>query len=226
MDAGKLLDGILTTGRVYLEKGKRFAEEQMDLPREGAERDAKIDGMKKGALAAGGLALLLGTRGGRWLTGSALKVGGLAALGGIAYHAYQSWNTTDQDTQPVHRLAGADAEARSLLLLRAMIAAAKADGHVDAQELSRIEAGIEKMGLADADAEFLKNEIRQSLDIDTLVAAVKDKEVAAEVYLVSRIMVDVQNSAEKLYLQELALKLGLEPGEIDSLESGLENEKV
>lgn len=221
MDTRQLIDGILASGKTYLEKGKQLAEEQINLPEEGPERDAKIDGLKKGALAAGGLALLLGTRSGRWLTGNALKIGSLAALGGIAYQAYKNWGGADQSARPVHQLTGPDAEARSKLLLRSMIAAAKADGHIDASEQKRIEAEIEKMGLADVDAGFLRDEIRQPLDIEALVAAVPDKEAAAEVYLLSRIIVDVQNDMEKSYLQELASKLGLKPEEVDSLESRL-----
>lgn len=219
MDPGKLLDDIFTTGKNYLEKGKQLAEEQIDLPKEGAERDAKLDGLKKGALAAGGLALLLGTRGGQWLTASALKLGGLAALGGVAYQAYKNWDGAEQNLRPVHELTGSDAEARNLLLLRAMIAAAKADGHINAQEQARIETEIEKMGLVDVDAGFLKNEIRQSLDLDALAASVPGKDAAAEVYLMSLMVVDVQNDMEKSYLRELALKLGLKADEVESLES-------
>ncbi len=222
MDTRQLLEGFLASGKNYLEKGKQLAEDKINLPEAGPERDAKIDGLKKGALAAGGLALLLGTRSGRWLTGNALKIGGLAALGGIAYQAYKKWDGSNQDAKPVHELAGPDADARSRLLLRAMVAAAKADGHIDADEQMQIEAGIEKMGLESVDAELLKNEIRQPLDVDALVAAVPDKEAAAEVYLLSRVIVDVQNDAEKAYLQELAWKLGLRPEEVDSLESQLE----
>jgi len=226
MDAGKLLDGIFMSGKNYLEKGKKLAEEQINLPKDGAERDARIDGLKKGALAAGGLALLLGTRSGRWLTGSALKIGGIAALGGIAYQAYKNWNGAEQDFRPVHELAGPDADALNMLLLRAMIAAAKADGHIDAQEQSRIEAEIGKMGLVDVDAEFLKNEIRQSPDVNALAATVPNREAAAEVYLISRIIVDVQNDMEKSYLRELASKLGLKDEEVDSLESHIGKDDV
>ncbi len=221
MDTRQLIDGILASGKTYLERGKQLAEEQINLPEEGPERDAKIDGLKKGALAAGGLALLLGTRSGRWLTGNALKIGSLAALGGVAYQAYKNWSGADQNARPVHQLTGPEADARSKLLLRAMISAAKADGHVDASEQKRIEAELEKMGLADVDAQFLRNEIHQALDIDALVSAVPDKEAAAEVYLLSRIVMDVQNDVEKAYLHELASKLGLESQEVSSLESQL-----
>jgi len=221
MDTRQLLDGLLASGKNYLEKGKQFAEEKINLPDAGPERDAKIDGLKKGALAAGGLAFLLGTRSGRRLTGSALKIGGLAALGGVAYQAYKNWQGADQNVRPVHELVGSDADTRSRLLLRAMVAAAKADGHIDADEQMRIEAEIEKMGLERVDVELLKDEIRRPLDTDALAAAVPDKEAAAEVYLLSRVIVDAQNDVEKAYLQELAWKLGLKPEEVDSLESQL-----
>ncbi len=221
MDIGKLLDDILASGKEYLEKGKQFAEKQIDLPEQGAEREAKLDGLKKGALAAGGLALLLGTRSGRWLTGNALKVGSLAALGGIAYQAYRNWSGVDQNARPVHQLEGPAAERRNLLLLRAMIAAAKADGHIDAQEQARIEAELTRMG-AGEDSEFLKREIANSLDTDALAAAVDSKEAAAEVYLVSRLLVDTKNEAEKAYLDHLATKLGLQPDEVNSLESRIQ----
>ncbi len=218
MDTGKLIDELLASGKHYLDKGKQLAEEQINLPKEGSERDAKLDGLKKGALAAGGLALLLGTGAGRRLTGSALKLGSLAALGGIAYKAYQNWQGA-KDATPVQELTGPAAEARNTLLLRAMIAAAKADGHIDVREQAHIEAELKKMNLADTESEFFQHELGHSLDIDAIAAAVDSKPVAAEVYLASRIVMNIQNNTEKAYLDELASKLGLNAEEVTSLES-------
>ena len=49
---------------------------------------------KDNPLAAGALvAVLLGTGTGRKVTGSALKLGGLAAVAGLAYKAYQNYQT-------------------------------------------------------------------------------------------------------------------------------------
>ena len=82
------------------------------------------------------------------MTGSALKLGGLAAIGGLAYKAYQNYQN---GKQPARRAAGrspnccrrrADTDFNpaqapqgeaefTLALVRAMIAAAKADGHID-----------------------------------------------------------------------------------------------
>ena len=146
------LDDLLKTGREYAEKGQKMAEEKLNINAEGDKRDATLDGMKKGALAAGALALLLGTGAGRKLTGSALKIGSLAAVGGIAYKTWQNWqeeqakkvadeaeaaqkvevNLTKALT--VDKLEGDEAEERSQILIKAMMAAAKSDGKIDDAE--------------------------------------------------------------------------------------------
>jgi len=50
MNTKSLLDELLKTGKDIAVKGKSIAEEQLQMPAEGAERDAKIDGIKIGQL--------------------------------------------------------------------------------------------------------------------------------------------------------------------------------
>ena len=51
---------------------------------------------KDNPLAAGALvAVLLGTDTGRQVGGAALKLGGIAAIGGLAYKAYQNYKNGD-----------------------------------------------------------------------------------------------------------------------------------
>ena len=65
----------------------------------GAERMAQAKdfasknsgGLAIGAAAGGLLGLLVGTDAGRKVGGTALELGALAALGGLAYKAYQNW---------------------------------------------------------------------------------------------------------------------------------------
>ena len=89
MDTQKLLEQILKSGQHMLDRGQEIAEDKLSIPEQGTERDAMLAGLGKGALITGGLAALLGTSAGRRLTGGTLKLGGLAAIGGLAYQTYQ-----------------------------------------------------------------------------------------------------------------------------------------
>ena len=90
MDTEKLLEQILKSGQQMLDRGQEIAEDKLSIPEQGAERDAMLAGLGKGALLTGGLAALLGTSAGRRLTGGTLKLGGLAAIGGVAYQQWHS----------------------------------------------------------------------------------------------------------------------------------------
>lgn len=230
MDTKSFLDELLKSGKDLAGKGQAIAEEKLQMPAEGAERDAKMDGLKKGAMAAGVLALLLGTKGGRTLTGSALKIGSLAAIGGIGYKAYQNWvaekNATDKQYKDMaedigkdnansgtlvnfDKLDEKDAENRSQILLKAMIAAAKADGHVNSKEVVAIEEQITKLGLGDDTAALIQDEIAKPLDVKDVAALANDQAMAAEIYLVSAVICNRENSMEREYLDSLAQELGL-----------------
>ena len=59
---------------------------------------------KDNPLAAGALvAVLLGTGTGRQVTGTALKLGGIAAIGGLAYKAYQNYKNGDKPADAAGR---------------------------------------------------------------------------------------------------------------------------
>ncbi len=230
MNTKSFLDELLKTGKDLAGQGQAIAEEKLKMPAEGAERDAKMDGLKKGAMAAGVLALLLGTKGGRRLSGSALKVGSLAAIGGIGYKAYQNWmaekNATEQEYKDMAQDIGKDnasegtlvnfdklddkeTENRSQILLKAMIAAAKADGHVNSKEVIAIEEQITKLGLGDDTASLIQEEIAKPLDVKEVAALANDQAMAAEIYLVSAVISNRENSMEREYLENLATEMGL-----------------
>ena len=104
----------------------------------------------------GGLAaILLGTKTGREFGGEALKLGGMAAVGALAYKAYRDWQAGKDvpaappaqpsvpmlpapSGTPFNPSSESGQQKLARHLLRAMIAAAKSDGHVDAQEQARI----------------------------------------------------------------------------------------
>jgi len=70
MDASNVLESMLNDGRNMVAVAQDKAEAHFDIPEAGPERDAMVDGMQKGAMAAGALALLLGTKSGRRLGGA------------------------------------------------------------------------------------------------------------------------------------------------------------
>jgi uncharacterized membrane protein YebE (DUF533 family) len=205
----------------------------------GDSKDGKRGGMSSGTLkgaALGGIAgLLLGSKGGRKLGGSALKAGGMVALAGLAYKAWQAWQEQQnqqstvaqepRDVTPTPKetfLPRQQSEQNelSLTLLSAMISAAKADGHIDAAEQTRIFAKLDRSNLSAEEKGFLMDEIRKPLDIDALVAKAKTPERAAEIYAASLMAIDPDGSSELEYLDTLARRLNLDPG----LRASLENE--
>ncbi len=193
--------------------------------------------MKKGAIAAGVLALLLGTGAGRRVTGSALKIGSLAAIGGIGWKAYQNWMAQKQVTNqeikdiaedariiPVNELSEEQANKRSEILLKAMIAAAKADGHVNSKEMAGISEQINKLKLDGEVADLIQAEIAKPLDIKEIAAMAENQEMAAEIYLVSAVVTDKENTMEREYLETLARTMELPDALVAQLRAVKEEE--
>jgi uncharacterized membrane protein YebE (DUF533 family) len=196
-----------------------------------ARRQATTGAMAGAAgLAAG---MLMGKSGGK-LLGKATKYGAIAALGGLAYHAWQRSRTqttvagsieAPADYQPAPKNEAflpppQDEAARDRLgqaLVRAMIAAAKADGRIDAEENLRIFARLEAMDLDPQSKAFVFDELSAPLNLDAVVAGADTPEHAAEIYAASLVAMDADTPAEKAYLQMLAARLGLEPALVDEM---------
>lgn len=176
-----------------------------------------------GGAAAGGLAsILLGSKSGKKLAKTALKVGGTAALAGLAYKAYQTWQQnqsgsatpapTDATGTVFLPTATAERDDLSLVLLRAMISAAKADGHVDAAEQKKIFSKLDETGLDTEAKAFVIDEMRKPLNIDAVVADATSPERAVEIYAASVLAIDADDPSEQAYLAMLAARLKLDPG--------------
>lgn len=226
MDAKKLLDEILGAGQELSTRGRDYAEQKLDLPPAGQERDAMLANMGKGAAVAGALALLLGTKSGRKLGGKAIKLGGIAALGGVAYKAYQGWQAqnsvaAEPAVVPLNQ-DPSNVDQRSLRLLRAMISAARADGHIDNEERRRINEQVTHLGLDASAAEFIQQELEKPLNPVDIALGVSGPEEAAEVYLASLTVLDLDNPMEEAYLQHLATALGLDAALIAQIHQQLD----
>src|SRR5690606_18961515 len=121
------------------------------------------------------------------------------------------------EPQTVDRLSGPQLEDHSQAILRALIGAAKADGHIDERERGLIDGELAKLGTDPALVRWFDQELRKPLDPADVASAATTPEMAAEMYVASVLMVDEDSFMERAYLQELARQLRLEPGLVAEL---------
>ncbi|EMB48388.1 putative Inner membrane protein [Vibrio mimicus CAIM 602] len=160
-------------------------------------------------MGGGLLGMLLGSKKSKKWGKSALKVGGAAALGALAYKVYNDWNANQKgNTTPTP--FDENNPRHELIILKAMIAAAKADGHVDDQEMARIQQAIEELGSDNQVQQLVEQELRKPLDPAEIARFAQNPAQASELYLASLLIADEQNFMEKAYLNELAKQLGLD----------------
>lgn len=221
MDVNQIIQGFLgsTTGTSEAKRsGQQDSGKSAGLP----------DGLLGGAAAGGMVALLLGTKKGRKLGGKAIKYGGMAAVGGLAYKAYRDWQTQKTSGTEAHPLSlprppvdsGFDVEHDSdvegedfrLALLRAMISAAKADGHVDREEHLRLREQMEKLEIGTEEKAVLFDYFSASSDAAEVAGLARTEAQRAELYLASTLAVDPDTAEERQYLDALAGHLSLPEG--------------
>lgn len=186
-------------------------------------------------IAGGLLALLLGTRSGKGVAGSAIKLGGLAAIASMAYQAYQNHqrgqaaqtgaggaSTGGAEPEFLPPPAGTDfdparapqgEEEFALTLVRAMIAAARADGHIDDDERRRILDRVKLAGLDAESEQFLMGELAAEAQ-------------RVELYTASRLAIEPDSRAERGYLDHLAGRLKLPDALVDHIEATVSSAKV
>jgi len=182
-----------------------------------------LSGAAGGALAAGAMNLLMGNKKARKVSGNLAMYGGLAALGVVAYKAYDNWQKNQpgmvmHEPRTIDRLGGAQAEEHSQAILRALIGAAKADGHIDERERKLIDAEISKIGGDPQLVRWFDQELQKPLDPAEVAAASRSPEMAAEMYIASVLVVDEDSYMERAYLQELSRQLKLDPSLVSELE--------
>lgn len=220
MSFGKLLEGLMQAAGQTASRGSK---------------EVRWEQVGAGAAVGGALGLLLGNKSRKLggMGGKAVKYGSVAALGYAAWKVYEQHQRNQQQAAqaspaapaampPANPWQGAlpapALELHSRLMLKAMIAAAKADGHVDERERGLIEAELQRQNADPSERSWLEQELRRPLDPAEVAAAVTAPEQAAEVYLASVLVADETSFMERAYLDELARQLRLP----DSLKRDLE----
>ena len=141
MNTRGLLDQLLKSGQEMLEKktgasngapGTRTNKGGLGDVLGAGGLGGLLSGVGGGAMATSVLGMLLGSKGGRKYGGQALTYGGLAALGVLAYKAYGNWQANQgkapqNEPQTIDRVPPVQVEEHSQAILKALVAAAKAN---------------------------------------------------------------------------------------------------
>ncbi|MEO9903356.1 tellurite resistance TerB family protein [Nisaea sp.] len=204
-----------------------------------------------GGLAAGGLlGVLLGNKKARKnvgkFAGGVVGYGGAAALGALAFRAYQNWQDGKSAQTPVTAAPNpgssgsvptlpppapvgskfdpaaapaADGRSFELALVLAMIGAANADGHIDAEEQKLI---FERVGATELEASekgFVFDALAKPPSLQEVADFADGPEQGAEIYLASRLAIDPDHPMEQAYMEALAARLSLPAELVAHLES-------
>jgi uncharacterized membrane protein YebE (DUF533 family) len=188
-------------------------------------QNSALNSFGGGAAVGGVLGLLLGGKGLRKMAGGALGYGGAAVLGALALRAYQNYQQgkAAQGAAPFtpaelaqvppaqlpHALPAADGSPFELLLMRAMIGAAKSDGHIDPQEQQLVFEQVERLGLDAESKAAVFDLLAKPLDLSKLDASVGSEAQRAEIYLAARLATDGNHPGERAYLDALASRMQL-----------------
>ena len=226
---GGVLGGLLTSlgGRASDPEAdkQRFlalARQAMASPRQELAQNNPI--------AVGGLGALVGTLvgGGRGAIGGGL----LAVLASLAYSALRPGDAGEPSAAPSSGSGGYavpvantpdELQRMALLVLRSMIQAAKADGHIDAAEIERIMGKIDEHDPDSTAAArlFVLEQMRGASDIDVLVREVRSPVDAAECYAAALLAIEMDTPVEIAYMARLASALGLQDATVARLHASL-----
>jgi len=181
-----------------------------------------LNGLVRGAL---------GSRKKSWKRASRAARGGglvnartLLAAAGVAWGLYETW----QGQQAPPQLPGAAAPpppgedsglpAPVLRLLRLMVSAARADGELGPAERERILAEAREVG---AEA-LVRRELESPRPLGEIVAGVTDPQFKEQLYTLAFTIVradEAVTGGERIYLAQLANRLGLDASAVSRLES-------
>lgn len=110
----------------------------------------------------------------------------------------------------------------AVLLIRAMIAAANADGVIDQTERNNILKRLQAVDLSPEEHGFIVQELLAPADLETIVGGVTSPEMAGQVYTVSLMAIDVDTEQERRYMSTLASRLGLDESTVEQIHRSLE----
>ncbi len=141
--------------------------------------------------------------------------GGSAAGGGLGALLNQALGGT-----PASQIeATPDQEKEAEIMLRAMIAAAKADGEIDAEEQRKL---TEHLGddVTQEELELVRREMTSQTSLEDLIQSVP-RGMEQQVYFMSLLAIDLDSQAEAQYLDKLAQGLNISQQQANAIHEQL-----
>lgn len=228
--ARRVDDATGASGHMRDAVGKATGQSPDDLLAQLKDLIAKNQ-MGAGAAAGGLGAVVLGTQTGRAIAAKALKLGGLALIGGLAYKALQNYQQGkplingpgQMSFEPAPHGSGYETAAvtneAATLYIKAMIAAAAADGRIDANEQQKVLGSLKQAGLDRHAEEFLANELNSPATVEDLIQHVRTEEEAVQLFTAARISIDLDTQEEHDFLVALARGLQLDGQLVQHIDS-------
>ena len=161
-------------------------------------------------LGVGSLVALLGAV----LPKDVVKTAAVVGAGAIAWNFYKKWST-NKEQQAAEIPAAQEAlppaeDPAAMLMLRAMVYAARADGHIDAAEQERI-GKLTQQFLPGRNSQAIVDElVREPLNLDLLASQMQSQEQREDLYRLSCLVLDIDHFMERGYLDALAGALAID----------------
>ncbi|MGX8718455.1 MAG: tellurite resistance TerB family protein [Desulfovibrio sp.] len=208
------------------------ALQQMSRQAGGAVRTAgrNAPGGMGGLMGAGAIGAILGSMAG----GSGRAPAGLLGMGAVALNFYRKWaqakqaeaaepqRAPQQDPymrDPFAQAGRVPVDPTSLLIMRAVIFAARADGSIDAAEQQRIGVLFQSLLQGQNVGRELEQMQKEPLDPRAIAREVRSEEQAEDVYRLSCCVIDIDQFMERTYLDALAASLGISSARKSELEA-------
>lgn len=213
----------------------------------GAGTQGAFGGAASGALVS----LLMNPKSRNLIQKNAVKVGGMAALAGIGYYAYQKWqqNQNPEDSQPAAALPTTTSPATAaspppplpanlemaavqvkisgelpMKMILAMIAAAAADGTIDSIEMTALAGAIDQAPVEPAEKARLTSALNAPPTVEHIAGLADGPEEASEIYGAALTAIDLDSPSEHLFLRRLASSLQLDAQLVKTVHETLEKD--
>ncbi len=204
-----------------------------------------VGGLLGSAAIGGVLGALFSGKKAKKMAKSAVLVGGTAAAGALAWNFYQKWaqnkNAAPTSSQnqfntapcapnqfgdapaavtqaPAPAPASTVEDTTALILLEAMVFAARADGHIDEEEKAYIHNAVESLFPDQEMSSVLDQFLNQPVDPMSLARKVQTPEEAQDLYRLSCAAIEIDSFMERSYLDGLAKALNIEEAHKNKLE--------